>query len=801
VASADDESREIIDAIRGGHVDAFVVTDQGEPAVFTLVKAQEALRRSQDRLELAFEASEMGSWEYEFGAGRVVHSLGLDELFGYDHSQPEWSLEDLRGHYLPADRDAFDEAFAHAVEAGKFSFEGRVRRPSGSVSWLRSVGRTYYDDEGRPNRIVGVVTDETARSHSAEALRESEARHRQLADAMPQLVWTAGPDGNLDYLNERSSEYAGFTRHEGSWLWHDAVHPADLAAVAHNWDLSVTRGREFEIEHRLQLRDGSYRWHLTRAVPLRDGDGRITRWVGTSTDIHDRKEGEIALEKARERLEMALAAAEMGTWETDFVRGISTRSLRHDQIFGYDSLRPDWSLEIARRHVLEEDLEAFDRSVEEAGETGSLFHEVRIRRPDGSIRWIYSHGRSHYDETGACVRRSGVIMDITERKEAEEALRQMNDTLEEQVAARTAELEAVRDHFETVFHASPTAAAIMHRRDGRLLDVNAEFAQFFGFTRTEIIGQTMDDLGMWADDNDRRRILRRVLRDQSLRNEEVRVRLRSGHERVVLAAVEPLRLGAEPCALVKFVDISERKTAEAAVRKLSAALTLAEQRERRRLSQVLHDDLQQILFGVEMRAVVLQQSLQGRGAAESENLVEHLDELRDLIAQAVRSTRVLSIELNPPVLRGEGLAAALSWLVRHMEEMHGLAVQVEMDSDLDIPFEEQRILVVQMARELLFNVVKHSGVRRAVLGARMRDGFLRVRVEDAGSGFDISNVRASSDYRDSLGLFSVQERVRLFGGRLEIDSTFGAGTRILIELPLMDTEGGSPYGAQVDAAS
>jgi PAS domain S-box-containing protein len=120
--------------------------------------------------------------------------------------------------------------------------------------------------------------------------RVSEERYRQLADAMPQIVWTSGVDGGATYFNRRWFEYTGMSSAQaGANAWHLAVHPDDLASAVARRAETLATGEPFEVEYRFRGRDGEYRWHLGRAVPIRDGEGRIVFWVGTATDIHDRK--------------------------------------------------------------------------------------------------------------------------------------------------------------------------------------------------------------------------------------------------------------------------------------------------------------------------------------------------------------------------------------------------------------------------------------------------------------------------------------------------------------------------------
>jgi len=138
-----------------------------------------------------------------------------------------------------------------------------------------------------------------AAREAREALRESEARYRFLAEAIPVLVWTALPDGQLDYVTERTARYFGVTcetlLRDG---WKDVVHPDDLAEVAGRWSHSLQTGAPYKVEFRLRGADGSYRWHVGNALAQLDDDGRVVRWFGTNTDIDDQKSAAAAVDDA-----------------------------------------------------------------------------------------------------------------------------------------------------------------------------------------------------------------------------------------------------------------------------------------------------------------------------------------------------------------------------------------------------------------------------------------------------------------------------------------------------------------------
>jgi DNA-binding NarL/FixJ family response regulator/anti-sigma regulatory factor (Ser/Thr protein kinase) len=213
------------------------------------------------------------------------------------------------------------------------------------------------------------------------------------------------------------------------------------------------------------------------------------------------------------------------------------------------------------------------------------------------------------------------------------------------------------------------------------------------------------------------------------------------------------------------------------LRLLASELTLAEQRERQRLAQVLHDGLQQLLVGARFRLGLLERSSQ-------REVRQTATEVADLIAESIESSRLLTAELSPPILHEGGLLPAMEWLVRWMQERHGLIVDLKGHARVEQAADSVTILLFQATRELLFNVVKHAGVKSASVEVTRQDGHIRIEVADKGAGFDPSLLRTEGGTAGGFGLFSIRERLDLLGGQMEIDSAPGRGSRFTLTAPL-----------------
>jgi signal transduction histidine kinase len=211
---------------------------------------------------------------------------------------------------------------------------------------------------------------------------------------------------------------------------------------------------------------------------------------------------------------------------------------------------------------------------------------------------------------------------------------------------------------------------------------------------------------------------------------------------------------------------------------LASNLTHAEQRERQRLAQVLHDHLQQLLVAMKLRIAMLAQS-------HEPELVQSIAQLDSLVDEAIKTTRSLTAELSPPVLHERGLPGALQWLAAWMYEKHGLNVEVMAEEDANPASEELRVLVYGAARELLFNVAKHAKASHARLEAcrRAPDGCIRIIVTDDGVGFVPASLPGQDKTTGGFGLFSIRERLATLSGSIQISSSPGCGTSVTIDVP------------------
>lgn len=400
--------------------------------------AKIALQERETELARVQAIGRIGGLEVDLRTGhRSRKSPEYLKIHGLPPEAVHESHEDWLRRVHPDDRAVAEGQFIDAVRGGdrEYAVRYRINRPNdGETRWISARSVIERDADGNAVRLFGAHIDVTDQVEAERAIRQREEEFRTLAEALPHHVWTATPSGSFNWFNPRVYDYVGARPGEfGAKHWDKVVHPDDASAALAAWTRAVSSGEPYEIEFRLRRADGSYRWFLTRAVPARDEDGRITRWIGTNTDVHDQKRiaGELA------ELNATLAdRVEKKTRERDRIWNVSQDLLLvtdHDGI--WRSVNPAWTRTLgwSEDELLERTAEWIEHP-EDIVKTrvevrrlargkATMRFENRLRHKNGTYRWLSWTAVPDQDLIYAVAR------DVTAEKAAAERLRAAEDAL------------------------------------------------------------------------------------------------------------------------------------------------------------------------------------------------------------------------------------------------------------------------------------------------------------------------------------------------------------------------------------
>ncbi|HEX8279816.1 MAG TPA: PAS domain S-box protein, partial [Chthoniobacterales bacterium] len=279
-----------------------------------LVDSNKQLRRGEERFKLAVAIAQMGTFEIDLRTDAVVVNEEARQIYGWAPDAP-LTFSKVQTHFHADDREhvlrAVGAAFDPATESDEFDVEQRIFRTDGEMRWIRVRARAFFEGEGAARQAVvcvGTFLDITERKEHEAAMHESEARFRQLADAIPQLAWMAKPDGWIFWYNQRWHEFTGTTPEEmEGWGWQSVHDPKELPRIIDNWKAALASERPWEDTFPLRRHDGEFRVHLSRANPFRDSRGRVVLWFGTNTDITELVRAEEAAQAANRAKDQFIA--------------------------------------------------------------------------------------------------------------------------------------------------------------------------------------------------------------------------------------------------------------------------------------------------------------------------------------------------------------------------------------------------------------------------------------------------------------------------------------------------------------
>ncbi len=377
-----------------------------------------------------------------------------------------------------------------AGEITNFIIEKQSVKKDGSVSWVKNNVTLVRDAQGKPFRIITLIEDVGPARQTSLALQAVDRQFKQMLDFMPQLAWTAQPDGSVDYYNKSWYDYAGTPDNYGSRNWSKLLHPDDEAAAMEKWNACIKTGEPYQVEYRFaNLKNpGAYRWFLAKAAPIRDETGKIVKWFGTNTDVDDIKRIEQTLRESEERFRRLAEETTIFVWTSNSQGLMDYINPRYANFIGYEH-GMDFTEYLFREVIHPDDLEHIIEVLRHAYQAQTSYSlEARIKeKKTGDYCWhlFKAATRLHNDLFAGFV---GTGIDIHLQKtytlELERRVAERTVSLEEanrQLSSSNKELEqfayTASHDLQEPLRKITVFAGMMTRRSDDLSEQNKQYLQ------------------------------------------------------------------------------------------------------------------------------------------------------------------------------------------------------------------------------------------------------------------------------------------------------------------------------------
>jgi PAS domain S-box-containing protein len=719
----------------------------------------------------------------------MIAGVTKQRLRGYRvlEDSSESSIDYFRQHYREAketSRPVYYSEIPVVTPAGRQTYQS---------GWL--IPRTC---NGEYCGMICILEDITNEKEIRKALRESEAKYGELVENVNSIIMRLDLDGNITFINEFGQRFFGFRQDEiicrnvvGTVVPETEQSRRSIQTMLRN--IGKYPGRYANKEHENIRKDGEPTWIAWTNKAIYDENGHVTEILCVGNDVTERKRNETLLKKCRTNLEKVVKkrTAELKKANEELRQEISERQwaeeilMRSEKKYRLVAENANEGIVISQdgflRYVNPKAVKILGYTEEELTsrpfiefihhEDRDLVMERHLRRLRGdnlpnvySCRVVDKEGAIKWIEINAVLitwlGRPATLTffsNITERRNTlwrlrllESAIQQANDSIVITTAGQNAP-------------------------GSKVVFVNQAFSKMTGYSAEEVMNNpSVVQQGIITD--------RSELSTGDAFSIETATTHRDGTRFNLEWQIAPIR--DENGKVTHFIiiqrDITERKKAEEEVkayqeqlRSLASELSLAEERERRRIATDLHDHIGQTLAITKLKLGALRDALSPGGHAEL------LADIWGLLEQTIRYTKSLTFELSPPILYELGFEATMEWLGEQVQKQYAILFEFEDDGMSKVLDKDVSILMFQAVRELFMNVVKHSRARKVKVSLRRVNEKMAITVEDDGVGFDISKIE-----HNTFGFFSIRERLKHFGGTFVIGTKPGEGTRITLTAPV-----------------
>ncbi|MGE5228321.1 MAG: PAS domain S-box protein [Deltaproteobacteria bacterium] len=719
------------------------------------VASERALRASRERYRELVEHvnSVIVRWTRD---GKLTFlNAYAEQLFG-------WSADEALGRhvsFLLPEPDEAEQDLSHLVEdivAHPERYASNVNenvRKDGSRLWMSWTNRALLDERGQVEEILGIGNDITELMRAQNALRESEERYRIMIETAGEGITFMRPDGTYFFVNQRMADMLGYSvedivgRSAADFTFDDGqAATLDMLAQLPNGQVSG--------ESRFRRRDGSELWSNYSATPVFDAADRHVANFGMYTDITERRHAEDALRESEERFRTLADNAPLLIWVMDADGGLRFINRAYREFFGVteEQVRGrGW-------HILlhPDDQERYVDGVLTATRERRPFRgEARVRNASGEWRWIDSHGMPRFSDSGTFLGMVGSSPDITDRKRAEEALRDSQRRL--QIATAAADLGIYDWDLRTgMGEWDARVRAIFGVGPEEPLTLETFLARLHPDDRARAQAEVEAALDPSGDGH-----YHSTYRVLGAKDESVRWVQSTGWAVVDQGSVVRLVGSAQ--------DITARVQAEQALRTGEALQAAAA--ERTRLARDLHDSVTQALFAASLKAEALSSS----PGMVSPAGMSTAEEVSRLSRGALAQMRTMLLELRGDPIEDVPIEELLRNVVDAAQSRTSTEITLKVRGGAQLP-NETHVAVYRIAQEALNNVARHAKATSARVELDADVGRVRLTVEDDGRGFDPTMVGPTN-----LGLKSMRERAREADARFSLVTEPDRGTLVVVE--------------------
>ncbi len=740
-------------------------------------KAEEALRESEEFSTSLLENSPDPivvinpdtSIRYINPAFVNLTGFSLAEIIGKKSPYPWWTEETLK----KTTRD-----LKGAMHKGAKGLKELFQKKSGERFWVEITSAPVISD-GKFKYYMSNWVDITERKHAEEALRESEEKFSKAFRSSPdRIIITTLDDGRFVDVNDSYIRYTGYSREEvighttrelGSW-----PNPEYRERIVRKLK---KEGRVSNEEVHLRIKSGEIRTSLFSAEPIYIGEKPCM--ISVATDITERKQAEEALSESERKYR-------------DLAESISDVFFAFDKDLRYTywNRASEELTGVSAQDALGKHLYDVFKDDEATKKTEKAYRRaLRTKKSQHFISHYELNGKEYFFEISAYPSKDGLSVftkDITERRQAEEALRESEEK------------------FSKAFRSSPDIISITTLKEGRYIEVNDSFTEITGYNRQEVIGRTTKELNTWARAGERDRMIRMLLENGRFRNEEFVTRSKPGKIHTMSISAEIIDIGGEPCIISVSTDITERKRAEERQRE-SENLRELDRLRTELLANISHE-LRTPLASIKGFATVLLEYEDKLKRAEKREYLETIDKNTDRLVELIEQLLDMS-RLGVGMLSIEKVPTSISKLFQEViAEVQVRAPAHRFTSDLPAKLPMAHIdarRIRQVLDNLLNNAIKHSRAGTEVtISARKKGDEILVTVTDQGVGIpkkDLPRVferlffsrkrHISGTSGAGLGLSICKGLVEAHGGRIWIESEEGRGTTCFFTLPIYQRPG------------